>query len=104
MKKNFISHEQRKYYWGVVIKAFSNYFHEHPNQIHYRVKNEYKIISTSFMSTDDFESMLDKLRVLANLELGVFIPLPNEDIFVELPKQPGKVFGNNFDLKLVLQA
>jgi hypothetical protein len=98
--KKYRTNEENRYYWGVVIKAYSMYFNEHPNKIHFRVKNEFKIISTSFLSTVDFESLMDKLRVKANLELGVFIPLPNEDAIVELPPQPKKYFCNNFDLKL----
>jgi len=93
--KNDRSEKQNRYYWGVVIKILSENFGYLPLEIHEVLKSTLlpkeldfgimKVISsrsTTSLNTSEFEEYLEKVRVWANQEFGVIIPLPNE---VELP-------------------
>jgi len=92
--------EENAYYWGVVVDSISRYFHEPPEKIHYRIKNHFDLISTTILSTIQFEDLMNKLRVFANLELSLFIPLPNENDGAQLPQKIRKIFVNNQDLQI----
>jgi len=92
--------EENAYYWGVVVDSFSRYFREPPEKIHYRIKNHFDLISTTILSTIQFEDLMNKLRVFANLKLGLFIGLPNENSHVQLPQKIKKIFANNNNLEI----
>jgi len=77
---------QNNYYWGVVIKIISDELGYTPDEIHeilkYRlllVYGEYPYVrSTASLSTVEFEEYLNRIRTWAMLQLGCYIPLPNE--------------------------
>lgn len=89
------SDRQNRYYWGVVIRLLADNFGYSPMEVHEVLKGIFlpkelnfgimKVISTrstTSLKTDEFEDYLEKVRVWANQEFGLLIPLPNE---VELP-------------------
>lgn len=79
--------QQNRYYWGVVIDILSRDTGYYPEEIHqlmakkflsYEKKGEVFVKSTTMLSTTEFEEYLSKIRIFASMELGIFIPLPNE--------------------------
>jgi len=91
--KKVRSLQQNSYYWGVVIKHISDHLGYTDQETHelmkvtHNAKNlivngeEIKIgISTSVLSTIQFEEYLEKIRQWASIYLGVSIPLPHEVI------------------------
>lgn len=98
------STEENAYYWGVVLERLSRYFKEPAEKIHFRIKNEFEIISTSILTTVEFENLMNELRVWANLHLGVFIPLPKEEEEMLLPRKPRMMFKNNKNLDIIVKT
>lgn len=89
---------QSKYYWGVCIKILSDELGYTDEEIHEVCKSMFLkdvihlktkggglkevviVKSTRDLTTIEFEDYLSKIRVFASLELGIFIPEPNEEI------------------------
>lgn len=91
------SNNQNRYYWGVSIKLVSDFLGYTENETHevlkalfltreVRIKNKkidtFKTVnitrSTTELNTAEFEEFLTKIREWASIELGVYIPTPNE--------------------------
>lgn len=89
------SDNQNRYYWGVVVKMLCEELGYSDEEMHEVLKQrflmrekvqvagvEYAIYgNTSSLSTTDFEDFLSKVRAWASIDLGVFIPEPNEAEF-----------------------
>lgn len=82
---------QNDYYWGVVIAILSDFTGYSADEMHEALKSKFlgfydkktglRIVSSSAkLSTADFEKYLTQIRTWAS-ENGVFIPLPNEQIY-----------------------
>lgn len=91
------SDKENRYYWGVVIRILCDewgYSWRLPKErlrVHSIIKEQFltepieikgKIlkeeISTTDLSTIEFESLMTTIREWASLEFGIYIPLPNE--------------------------
>lgn len=90
------SEQENRYYWGVVVAILSEELGLIPEQTHdiiknkfllnHRVKTEFgKVVwavayprSTSTLSTSEFEDLMAKVRMWAQTELNIYIPLPHE--------------------------
>lgn len=79
--------KENSYYWGVVIKMISDETGAYPDDVHHELKRMFLkqsgdkipvLISTTDLSTVEFEDFLSKVRMWASSELGVMIPQPNE--------------------------
>lgn len=87
--------EQNRYYWGVVIKILSeatgytgDEIHEILKQlflskrVYFKTKKGVEVHkipqSTTGLTTAKMEEYLSQIRQWASIELGVYIPLPNE--------------------------
>lgn len=79
--------KENNYYWGVIIKMISEETGAFPDDVHYELKRMFLkqsgdkipvLISTTNLSTTDFEEFLSKVRIWAASELGIMIPQPNE--------------------------
>ncbi len=90
------SNSQNSYYWGVVLEAFFN------SEIGYTKDEWHEIIKAKFLSqtdivkgrtgavylahsksttkldTKEFEELMTQVRQWASIELGIWIPEPNE--------------------------
>jgi hypothetical protein len=82
---------QNKYYWGVVIKVLLDFMGDVEPGADEELRNYLcsqflidrsrkipRVLSTSSLSTKEFEDYLEKIRVWSAKELQVFIPLPGE--------------------------
>jgi hypothetical protein len=81
------SNEQNRYMWGVVYRLLADYTGHSPEEIHEAMKYEFLLNhesklkvprSTSELSTLEMEDYLSRVREFASMELGVYIPEPNE--------------------------
>ena len=81
------SHEQNRYYWGVIIRLLSEHLGYSDDEMHDALKmlflkDESRKIptlrSTTELSTTEFEKYLEEIRMWAAQLLGFYIPLPNE--------------------------
>ena len=90
------SNQQSRYYWGVVIPLISDYTGYTKDEIHEILKHlflaemleikskdgeQHKIRiakSTTDLNTTEMEDFLSNIRQWAAMELGVFVPTPNE--------------------------
>lgn len=93
--KDTRSERQNRYYWGVVIKIFADYFGMEPMEAHEALKWEhlrkrikdrsgverYTIKSTAAMKTNEFEDYMAFLRRWGATEFQLDIPEPNEAKF-----------------------
>lgn len=79
--------KENNYYWGVIIKMISEETGAFPDDAHYELKRMFLkqsgdkipvLISTTDLSTTEFEEFLSKVRIWAASELGIMIPQPNE--------------------------
>jgi transcription elongation factor GreA-like protein len=88
---------QLKYYWSVIVKILSDELGYTQNEMHEILKmmflSELKIIktkegikeiripkSTGECQTTEIEDYYSQIREFAGIDLGIFIPLPNEEI------------------------
>lgn len=93
--KKIRTNPENRYYHGIVIKILANELGYFPDEMHEIVKHKFlkeiithtvnnktifieKIGSTAELSTVKFEDFLSKIRTWAAVDLGIFIPLPNE--------------------------
>ena len=86
------SSNQNRYYWAVIIKTLSEEIGYSSEEMHEILKQqflitetkiikdkEYKITkSTTALNTSEFEDYLSKIRSWASVDLGIFIPEPND--------------------------
>ncbi|MFA4990580.1 MAG: hypothetical protein WC579_01550 [Candidatus Paceibacterota bacterium] len=81
------SAQQNRYMWGVVYQILSDFTGHSPEEIHEAMKYEFLLEkgsklkipkSTTELSTIEMEDYLSKIREFASMELGVYIPSPNE--------------------------
>ena len=88
------SNDQNRYYWGVVIKLLRDETGHSPEELHeilklkfllktYQLKGKQfpGVVSTADLSTMEFEDLMAKIRSWASLDLGIYIPAPNEVSF-----------------------
>lgn len=88
---------QQRYYFGVIIKILSDELGYSPMQIHEMLKEEFlfeilhirtkdnilqkKIVkSTTEITTAEAEQYYSDIRQWASMELGIWLPEPNEEI------------------------
>lgn len=89
--RNQRSIDQNRYYWGVVVKMIAEERGEDRDSVHRFLKtkflrivaefdgNEFDYVrSTKSLSTTEWEEYMRKCRQWATMELGLFIPKPNE--------------------------
>ena len=78
---------QNSYYWGVVIQLISDETGATPEEVHEAMKWQFlrkqvgkifTVKSTSILNTLDFEAYVEQVRIFAQTELNIKIPLPNE--------------------------
>lgn len=79
---------QNRYYWGVVIDILSEHTGYTPDEMHRYLKkkhlpkekifDENVLMSTTNLTTADFEEYMKKIRMWASSELKCYIPEPNE--------------------------
>ena len=83
--------QENGYYWGVVIPLLCEWSGYSSDEMHDALRDKFlceysenlgllKIKSTAALSTVEFEKYLSDIRQWAS-EQGVFIPLPNEEIY-----------------------
>jgi len=88
------SDNENRYYWGVVVKILANEWGFLPSEglrVHSIIKEQFLVepvevrgkilkeeVSTSTLTTVEFESLMSTIREWASVEFGVYIPLPNE--------------------------
>lgn len=95
------SNQQNRYMWGVVYKVLSDHTGYTSDEIHEICKwkflktwvrlekknhqsEEMQITkSTASLSTVEIEKYLEEIRRWASIELGCWIPLPNESAYPE---------------------
>lgn len=74
------SYNQRKYYFGVVVRQISFYRRWTMEFTHEWIKTTFDVHTTTGISTIEFEDLLTKIRVFTNIIWKFIIPLPNEDL------------------------
>lgn len=75
------SKEQRKYYWGIMMKVIADSEDCHPLEVHGFCKAmflPYGHDSTETLSSGEREVYHRKVRVHFQLEFNIQVPLPNE--------------------------
>nr|DAR29731.1 MAG TPA: Putative HNHc nuclease [Caudoviricetes sp.] len=83
--------QENGYYWGVVLELLSKWSGYSKEEMHDALRGKFLCVfsqsvglemskSTSALSTVEFEQYLSDVRQWAS-EQGVFIPLPNEEIY-----------------------
>ncbi len=96
------SEKQNGYYWKVVLRIMADDTGHTRKEIHewmglqflVMLENGQEVVeSTTRLSTVEFETYLQKVRMFASTELGIFIPLPNETEFAYTIKE--KVNGKH---------
>jgi len=79
---------QNSYMWGVVYMMISNELGYTPEEVHDLMRMEHlvdrtgkfpRLRSTTELSRVEMEEYLTKVRNWASAELGLYIPLPNEE-------------------------
>lgn len=95
--KKWRSNSQNSYYWSVCVGLISEHTGFTPDETHEILKNRFlsepKTLqlktktqmvfvtrSTTELDTKSFEEYLSKIRIFASMELGIWIPEPNEQI------------------------
>lgn len=89
-QKRHRTSEQNAYYWGVVIKTiadFCGYFTaDELDALHQELRRKFLPaagrlnlpVSTAKLSTVEMNEYIEKIRVWAGRDLGVYVPDPNE--------------------------
>lgn len=86
------SNQQNAYYWGVVVNMIAREIGDFPDEVHEAIKMKFLKVrdkplpvarSTTSLSTGEMETYLANVRLWAQIELNIIIPLPNE---IELPE------------------
>lgn len=78
---------QNKYYWGVIVRLFSQATGYTSNEAHqtlagyflkYQKDKKWFVKSTTELDTKEFEGYAEQCRVFMWQELNVHVPLPND--------------------------
>ena len=78
---------ENNYYWGVVIQMISDETGMTPEETHEAMKWQFlrkqvgqifTVKSTRILNTLEFEDFVERVRVFAQTNLNIKIPLPNE--------------------------
>jgi hypothetical protein len=78
---------QNDYYWAVVVQMIADETGFTPDEAHEAIKwlflrkqlgNIFTVRSTSILNTIEFENYVEQVRIWAQTELNIKIPLPNE--------------------------
>lgn len=82
------SDRQNAYYHGVVCKIIADFTGHSSSEIHTAVSMKFLSMtdskgitftrSTTDLNTIEMENYLDRIRIWARTELGVFVPMPNQ--------------------------
>ena len=86
------STSQNRYYWGVVVATLGNELGYSQEEMHAALKYHFlrleaepehgrildTVRSTTELTTSEFEDFADRIRMWAASDLGIVIPLPNE--------------------------
>mgnify|MGYP002347766258 CR=1 FL=1 len=89
-KKETRSDKQNRYYWGVVLKIIGDDLGYSTDEIHQLMQREFLkyenkenvfFRSTTTLNTKEMETYLENIRRFALLNLGIYVPLPNETEF-----------------------
>jgi hypothetical protein len=93
-EKEIRSNNQNKYYWGCVLKLLSEETGYSVEDMHELMKSKflskwlvvrgltYKIVcSTTDLKTNKMEEYLRQIREFASIDLGCYIPNPNEVVY-----------------------
>lgn len=81
------SNNQNSYYWGVVVELLRNYIWETADDMHDILKykflkdkswKHFKIKDTKSLTTKEFDTYCENIRMWAAMELWLNIPEPNE--------------------------
>lgn len=86
------SNKQNAYYWGVVIKMLGDYFGYLPDEMHSALKLKFLLKEmkpdgplvvgdTKDLTTDGWEEYMANVRMWANRDYHILIPLPNEGVW-----------------------
>ena len=98
------SNPQNKYYWGVIVQTLSDELGYTRNEIHDLIKYRFlstpdivkgrtgqvmlqRTKSTTELDTKSFESLMSEIREWASIELGIYLPEPNEILNDQTTKQ-----------------
>ena len=86
------THHQNSYYWGVVLKILKTETGNSEDDLHEYLKSKFNFkfleiggqferigATTTELTTIEYEEYLEQVRVWAATELGIIIPLPNEE-------------------------
>lgn len=74
-----ISRNQENYYWAVIIKSIMDVTGYSKNETHELMKNMFLSGgSTKELTTSQAEKYYSEIRGWASVELGLYLPLPNE--------------------------
>jgi hypothetical protein len=90
------SDEENRYYWGVVVKIIGDELGYDQDEMHAALKFKFlrreaepdglrvldTVRSTAKLTTVEFEDYLDRIRMWAVSEMGIVVPLPNEEVGV----------------------
>jgi len=76
------SNQQNKYYWKVVVRLIGEHLGYSDNEMHEVLKHEFlrqdgKVISTTDLTTQEFEEYMENVKRWAVSEFQVYIPDPN---------------------------
>ncbi len=87
-KQKMRSVEQNKYYWGVVIKYLALEIGYSKEEMHEALKIKFltyenvtglpTMLTTTQLSTIQFEAYLEQIRRWASLDMGIVIPEPKQ--------------------------
>ena len=72
------SNNENSYFHGVVLPILSELTGYTEDEMKAVVKFKFKIQHTSTLSTAEFEDFMSKIRSWASIELGCYVPEPNE--------------------------
>lgn len=72
------STNQNRYYHGIIVKLVADHLGYTPMDTHTLIKTVFQIESTAKMESAAFEKFLEDIRIWAQTELELRLPLPNE--------------------------
>jgi hypothetical protein len=90
-RKKQRSDNQNAYYWGVCLQLISDHTGESTEDLHDHFRVRFLMHgerfarpkSTTSLTTAEFEDYLAKIRLFAQQDLNVFIPLPHEYLLTQ---------------------
>ena len=72
------SDEQRRYYFGVVVKMLADRIGDSPEDVHEDLKRQFHVESTTKLNTTEFQDYMEKIRQWAAVFHGLPIPDPSQ--------------------------